>query len=200
MKHFLRSAAATLAIAALAGVGAPGVSAATVSKTDEAFSRQMAMHHSKAIELAQVAIEEGEHKAIRTTARNIVRSQKHEIDRLMRIAARLDIPPTATHGHSQMMEDLDTLGLTMKQAGMNMELGALSDVDPFDRKFIDMMVRHHRGALLMAQAELRRGKVGELREIANSVATAQAKEIRQMNEWRAAWYGSPSPAKGAPKR
>jgi uncharacterized protein (DUF305 family) len=200
MKNLLRTAAAVLTVAAMAGGGAAGASAATVSKTDEAFARQMAMHHSKAIELAKVAIEAGEHKAIRTTARNIVKSQKREIDRLMKIATRLDIPPSATHGHTQMMEDLDTLGVTMKQAGMKMEMGPLTDADPFDRKFIDMMVPHHQGAVLMANAELRHGKVDRLRQIARSIVEDQGKEIHQMNEWRTAWYGSPSPAGGVPRR
>lgn len=199
MKHFFRTAGALLAVAAMAGVGAAGVSAATVTKTDEAFARQMQMHHSMAIEMAQMAIEEGEHKAIRSTARNIVKSQRHEIDRLMKLAERLGIPPSATHGHMQMMDDLETLGLTMKQSGMDMDMSELDGADPFDREFIDMMVPHHQGAIRMARAELKRGKVGELREIARAIVQAQAKEIRQMNEWRAAWYGSPSPSGGVPK-
>jgi uncharacterized protein (DUF305 family) len=197
MTHLFRIAAVTM-VAGLVAVGAAGASVVTVSKTDAAFARQMTMHHSKAIELAKVAIEEGEHKAIKATARNIVNSQKREIDRLMKIADHRDIPPSATHGQTQMMEDLDTLGLTMKQSGVSMEMGPLSGADPFDRKFIDMMVPHHQGALLMARVELRRGKVGRLRQIASSIVEAQAKEIRQMNEWRTAWYGSPSPAGAVP--
>lgn len=196
-KQSFLTAAAILAVAALAGVG--NVSAATVTKTDGAFARQMQMHHSKAIEMAKVAVEEAEHKAIRTTARNIVKSQKREIDRMMKIAERLGISPSATHGHTQMMEDLDILGVTMKQSGMNMEMDELSDADPFDRKFIDMMVPHHQGAIRMARAELQRGKVGRLRKIARSIVQAQAREIRHMNNWRTAWYGSPSPAGGVPK-
>lgn len=199
MKHFFRSAATLLALAALAGAGAASASAATVTKTDEAFVRQMQMHHSMAIQMAMMATEEGEHKAIRTTARNIVKHQRYEVDRLMKIAERLGIPPSATHGHTQIMDDLETLGLTMKQAGMDMEMGGLHGADPFDRMFIDMMVPHHQGAIRMARAELKRGKVGELRAIARSIVQAQAKEIRQMNEWRMAWYGSPSPSGGVPK-
>lgn len=199
MKHFSRIAAAILALTALAGAGAASVSAATVTKTDEAFSRQMRIHHAMAIEMAKMAIEEGEHKAIKTTARNIVKSQRHEIDRLMKISDRLGIPPAATHGHTEMMDDLDALGVTMEQAGMNMDMGELDGADPFDRKFIDMMVPHHQGAIRMARAELKHGKVGELREIARSIVKAQTKEILQMNEWRTSWYGSPSPAGGVPK-
>lgn len=200
MKRRLLTAVALLAVAALAGVGAGSASAATATKTDEAFSRQMQAHHSMAIQMAMMAAEEGEHKAIRATARNIVKRQRHEVDRLMAIAERRGIAPSATHGNAQTMEDLDTLGLTSKKAGMHRDMSGLYGADPFDRKFIHMMVPHHEGALRMARAELKRGKVGELRAIALSILKGQGQEIRQMNEWRRAWYESPSPARGTPQR
>lgn len=198
MKHSLRIAAALLAVAALAGASAISVSAAPVTKTDEAFARQMQAHHSMAIQMAMLATEEGEHKAIRTTARNIARRQGYEIGRLMAIAERRGIAPSATHGNTQTIEDLKTLGLTRKEAGMHRDMSGLYQADPFDRKFIDMMIPHHEGATRMARAELKRGKVGGLRAIARSILRTQRKEIRQMNEWRTAWYLSP-PAGRAPK-
>lgn len=188
MKRSLRTVAAALAIAALASVGASNASAVAATETDGAFSRQMQMHHSMAIQIAMMAAEEGEHRAIRTTARNIVKRQRHEVDRLMRIAARRDIAPSATHGNTQMIEDLDTLGMTRMQTGTHRDITGLLDADPFDRKFIHMMLPYHRGAIRMARAELRRGKVGELRAMARAIVQAQTKEIRQMKEWRAAWY------------
>jgi len=198
MKHLIRITVALSCIVVIA-IAATSASAATVTKTDEGFARLMPMHHSMAIQMAQMATDEAEHKAIRTTARNIIKSQRREVEQLMKIAERLGIPPSATHGHTQMMEDLDALGLTMAEAGMNMKMDGLMDADPFDRRFIDMMIPHHQGAIRMAQAELKRGKSSELREIARDVVTAQTKEIRQMNRWRAQWYGSPSPAGGVPK-
>lgn len=191
MKLVLRSAAAVLSVAALGGVSS--ASGAMATKTDGAFSRQMQAHHSMAIQMAMMAAEEGEHKAIRATARNIVKRQRHEIDRLMRIAERRDIAPSATHGNMQTVDDLATLGLTRRKAGMHMGMTGLHGADPFDRKFIEMMVPHHEGALRMARAELKRGRVGDLRAIARSILEGQTDEIAQMNEWRAAWYSSPPP-------
>lgn len=184
MKLAFRIAAVMLAVAALASVGASSASAATVTKTDEAFSRQMQAHHSMAIQMAMMATDEGEHKAIRTTARSIVKRQRHEIDRLMAIAERRGIAPSATHGNTQTMDDLDTLGLTRK-AGMHRDMSGLHRADPFDREFIDMMVPHHEGAMRMARAELKRGKVGELRAIARAILRMQGEEIRQLKKWRA---------------
>ena len=190
MKLSFRIAVVALAVA---GVAATSASAAAVTKTDEAFSRQMQAHHSMAIQMAMLAAEEGEHRAIRATARSIVKRQRHEIERLMAIAERRGIAPSATHGNTQTIDDLDTLGLTSKEAGMHRDMSGLYRADPFDRKFIHMMVPHHEGATRMARAELKRGKVGDLRAIARSILRTQGEEIRQLNEWRRAWYESPSP-------
>jgi uncharacterized protein (DUF305 family) len=82
---------------------------------------------------------------------------------------------------------------------MMMNMSDLDGAKPFDRKFIDMMIPHHQGAIRMARAELAKGRNAKLRSIARGIITAQAKEIRQMNSWRKAWYGKTSPAGGVPK-
>jgi uncharacterized protein (DUF305 family) len=61
------------------------------------------------------------------------------------------------------------------------------------------MIPHHQGAIRMARAELAKGTNTKLRSIARGIITAQAAEIRQMNSWRKAWYGTTSPAGGVPK-
>lgn len=200
MKRSFRTAVVALAFAAVAGLGASaGASAATVTNVDKAFVSEMPMHHEMAIEMAKMGIEQGEHKAIKSTARRIVKAQTDEIVRLKKIAKRLGATPVGKGDHMQMMDDLDTLGLTMKQAGMDMDMGELDGAKPFDRQFIDMMVPHHQGAIRMARVELKRGKDAQLREIARAIVKAQAKEIRQMNAWRTVWYGAPSPSGGVPK-
>jgi len=102
-------------------------------------------------------------------------------------------------GHMQMMKDADALGLDMDEMGMSMDMDELDGAQPFDRAFIDAMIPHHQGAIRMARAELAKGKQRQLRRIARAIVKAQAKEIRQMNVWRTAWYGAASPAGGVPK-
>ncbi len=51
----------------------------------------------------------------------------------------------------------------------------------------------------MAQAELAKGKNAKLRALAQRIITAQAREIGEMNQWRAEWYGATSPAGGVPQ-
>jgi uncharacterized protein (DUF305 family) len=202
------AAALALAIPASAGVvsavAAPTQTAkAAANATDRAFVREMIPHHQMAVEMAKMAKMNGDHAKVRTLAGKIITAQNGEISTLTAIGKSLGVTPAKMPTNGQMsaqtMRDLDTLGVTMSQSGMMMNMSDLDGAKPFDRKFIDMMIPHHQGAIRMARAELAKGKNTKLRSIARGIVSAQAKEIRQMNSWRKAWYGKTSPAGGVPK-
>ncbi len=90
------------------------------------------------------------------------------------------------------------LGVSVDKSGMTMNMHDLHGAKSFDRAFIDMMIQHHQGAIRMARAERAKGRHSALRRIARAIIADQAHEIRQMNTWRKAWYGSRSPAGGVP--
>jgi uncharacterized protein (DUF305 family) len=209
MAHRFTSAAALTVVVALAipagtGVAAPARTAnTTANATDRAFVREMIPHHKMAVEMAKMAKMHGDHAQIRTLAGKIITAQNAEIRTLTTVAASLGVTAAKMPANGQMsaqtMRDLDTLGVTMSQSGMMMNMSDLDGAKPFDRKFIDMMIPHHQGAIRMARAELAKGRNAKLRSIARAIVTAQAAEIRQMNSWRKAWYGKASPAGGVPK-
>jgi uncharacterized protein (DUF305 family) len=209
MSHRFTSAAAltvavALAIPAGTGVAAPARTAnTTANATDRAFVREMIPHHKMAVEMAKMAKMHGDHAQIRTLAGKIITAQNAEIRTLTTVATSLGVTVAKMPANGQMsaqtMRDLDTLGVTMSQSGMMMNMSDLDGAKPFDRKFIDMMIPHHQGAIRMARAELAKGRNAKLRSIARAIVTAQAAEIRQMNSWRKAWYGKASPAGGVPK-
>jgi len=58
---------------------------------------------------------------------------------------------------------------------------------------VDMMTRHHQGAIEMATTELRAGSLGEVKQLAQQIITAQQREIQQMAAWKQAWS---APASG----
>jgi uncharacterized protein (DUF305 family) len=97
-----------------------------------------------------------------------------------------------------MMKDLQTLRVSMRKSSMTMNMADLEGAQPFDRKFIDMMISHHAGAIRMARAEVARGANATLRSMAAKIITDQAREIREMNSWRVSWYGKASPSGGVP--
>jgi uncharacterized protein (DUF305 family) len=87
----------------------------------------------------------------------------------------------------------------MMGAGM---LGGGTQADPnapFDQRFLDQMIAHHQGAVMMSQMTLAGSSRTELRDLAQRIIAAQQREIDQMQSWRQDWYGAASgePAAGA---
>jgi uncharacterized protein (DUF305 family) len=72
------------------------------------------------------------------------------------------------------------------------ELGNPADY-PFDLVFLDGMVAHHQGAVLLAQIALVRAEHEELRDLARVIAETQTAEIARLTEWRSAWYPDDPP-------
>ena len=200
--HFARTAALAAVLVLPAAASSPALAAGKANDTDRAFVRQMGPHHQMATEMAEMAKTDGEHAKTRRLARDIIKAQSAEIRPLKRIAKDLGVTPAEMPMDGEMseqtMRDLETLGLTEEQSGMGMDMHDLHGAKPFDRMFIDMMIPHHQGAIRMARAELATGKDRRLRSIARAIVRDQAKEIRTMNAWRKAWYGTPSPARGVP--
>jgi uncharacterized protein (DUF305 family) len=66
------------------------------------------------------------------------------------------------------------------------------DVGPadanYDLRFVDSMIPHHQGALVMAQEVLQKSRRPELVKFAQGIIAAQKQEIAQMQTWRKQWY------------
>jgi uncharacterized protein (DUF305 family) len=190
--------AALAAVALLAA--APTAAQAKVTAVDRAFVREMIPHHKMAVEMAEMARMQAAHARIKTLAKSIIDDQNAEIRELTAIRKRLKVTPLPSghEEHEAMMRDAETLGLGMDEMGMDMDMDELDGAKPFDRKFIDMMITHHQGAIRMARAELAKGTSAQLRKIARAIVSAQKHEITQLNTWRKAWYGATSPSGGIP--
>lgn len=137
---------------------------------DRAFATLMVPHHESAIAMAKLAPARARTAFVRNLARDIVRTQRAEIDVLKQADARL-----AAAGVR-----VGTLGLPDSDTGMAGDVAMLRDAEDFDRMFIEMMIPHHESAIAMAQIELAKGGDPELRTIAQEVINAQQGEIDAM--------------------
>ena len=151
---------------------------------DLAYVEQMIPHHVGAVEMAQLALAQGQSEYIRTLSASIIRSQNVEIATMRQIAAQLraaGIRPVA-------------LGLSAAQMGMDHHTSHLVGADPFDVAFVDMMIPHHEGALTMNRVLYARGTGARTRVLAEQITSSQTLEIQQMREFRLQLTGSPAPA------
>ena len=71
---------------------------------------------------------------------------------------------------------------------MSMDLGP-ADAN-YDLRFIDAMTPHHQGAVEMAQEALNKSQHPEIKKLAQDIIAAQNREIKELKQWRQAWYPS----------
>jgi uncharacterized protein (DUF305 family) len=94
--------------------------------------------------------------------------------------------PTAGMEHGKIDSHTTESGMAGMDHSTSMDLGP-ADKD-YDLRFIDAMVPHHEGAVLMAKDALEKSKRPEIRTLAQGILDAQVAEISQMQTWRKAWY------------
>jgi uncharacterized protein (DUF305 family) len=76
----------------------------------------------------------------------------------------------------------------MSKGGMNHTMNLGPADESYDLRFIDGMIPHHEGAVVMAKEALIKSKRPEMLELANGIIKAQESEIAMMQTWRKDWY------------
>jgi uncharacterized protein (DUF305 family) len=113
-------------------------------------------------------------------------------------AAQTSTAPTSDsmagmdHGNMPGMDATsDSAAPTTESTGgmAGMDHGVIpAEGQPYDAAFIDSMIVHHEGAIIMANQALEQAERPEVQELANAIISAQESEIGQMKEWRTSWY------------
>lgn len=86
-----------------------------------------------------------------------------------------------------MMREEKSSGMTgMEEMALSLE--KLRN-EEFDKKFIELMIEHHKGAIDMARLVLTNTQRPELRSLAEDIISAQSKEIETMKNWSKEWFG-----------
>jgi uncharacterized protein (DUF305 family) len=177
---FARTVPPALAVAgALLAASCGSNSSATDSRSsgpgkpvDRAFVAQMIPHHRSAVQMAKIAQRRGQSAFVKQLADAIVRTQTEEI--------------AVMHAEDQRLQRAGikkgSLGVPDHMMGMNGDVASLKTAKHFDRAFLQMMIPHHQGAIVMAKAELAKGKDPTLKRLAQNIITAQQREIRQMRK------------------
>lgn len=143
---------------------------------DTTFAQAMIVHHEGAIEMANLAVRKAESQEVRDLAENIAAAQGPEIEMMTNWLESWGEDTTPMPG----MEDhggMDMDGMSQQEA-MN-ELEDLSGAD-FDRRFLELMIAHHEGAVAMAEDQLVDGRNPEALQLAGKIIDDQQAEIAEM--------------------
>jgi len=158
-----------------------GADAPPYAEADAEFMRDMIPHHAQALAMAALVDERTEDERIRLMAERIAVSQRDEIAMMSRwLEARGEpVPDPAHHAHADAAHAQMMGMLTQAQ----MERLAAARGEAFERLFLESMIQHHQGALMMVD-RLRRTEQGglepEMFQIISHIDADQRAEIARM--------------------
>ena len=145
------------------------------NKADVMFVQMMIPHHEQAVDMNDMVLSKGNiNPEVEALAKQIKAEQQPEIDMMnawLEIWGRVQMPEGSHHSSSdglmteEQMQELDEANSAEGQ-----------------QLFLEGMIRHHQGAIKMAQAEIASGKNPEAITLAKNIAESQQTEVDTMTE------------------
>ena len=155
---------------------------AEFNATDVYFAQGMIPHHAQAVQMADMALAVTTNPDIKALAEQVRAAQSPEIEQMTTWLTdwNQSVPDPAAAMDDNMGHSGGMMMSGMMSAADMARLGNASGTD-FDRMFLEMMIRHHQGAIEMADQELADGKYQPTKDLAQAVITGQQAEIGEMN-------------------
>ena len=165
------------------------------NQQDVTFVQQMIPHHQQAIEMSDIILAKQNVQNINPRvgelANQIKAAQGPEIQQMQTWLSQWGEPtmpmmpggattsgPTSMPGMPGMPDHSGMPGMMSDQ-----DMAALKDAQGIEESklFLTQMIRHHQGAIAMAQEEIRSGQYQPAIALAHSIATSQQQEIDHMH-------------------
>ena len=191
------------AIGRFSTFGASSVAAAPSTDSAEAgFARDMQVHHGQAVEMAMQIYRTTDDTELRTLAYDIATGQSAQRGEMFDWLVQWGLPQAgaplmswmadadSAHGEHAAAsgEPLDEAELrAMMGMATDAELGQLRDTTggEADCLFLALMIRHHQGAIPMAEAVIEQATEPRVLTVATSIRNGQTAEIDAMKSMQA---------------
>lgn len=142
---------------------------------DVMFAQMMIPHHRQAIEMADLAATRASSPEVKKLATEIKNAQGPEIDKLTGW-----LTAWGTSAPSPGMGGMDHGGMDGMMTEKDMKELEAAKGQSFDKAFLEMMIKHHEGAVAMAKTEQTSGQFPEAKQMADSIVSSQSAEIEKM--------------------
>lgn len=156
---------------------------AEFNANDVTFAQGMIPHHQQAVQMSTIALDP-ERKAgakVKDLATRIQGAQDPEIQLMTGWLTEWGQPIDAMTG-MEGMETGDMPGMEGMMSSDEMTVLAAANGPAFDKLWLDMMVRHHQGAVTMSKTAQTDGKAAVVKELAGKIISAQEAEIAEMSK------------------
>ncbi|MBD2554027.1 DUF305 domain-containing protein [Limnothrix sp. FACHB-708] len=137
------------------------------------FISHMIPHHQEAIDTAKLVRDRTQRPEMRQFTQAIIDAQSREVSQMKTWLQTWYPNQTSTQAYQPMMRPLEPL-----------------QGDALDQQFLQDMVMHHQGAVMMAQSLIQGQLVKHppVQSMAQDVIRTQSQEIGQMQTWLGAWF------------
>lgn len=187
----IRSGIVLLAATALGiGIGAVATRSADDPSTTPAnnsaeagFVRDMSTHHAQAVSMADAIRSRTQDPLLAALATDIVLTQQSQIGRFSGWLDQWGLPITSLDAPMSWAQEHTAMDMeAMPGMATNDEIRQLDSL-PLDQAevlFLNLMIRHHRGGVEMAETVLKITGRDDVGRIARSIVTSQQSEIEAM--------------------
>lgn len=158
------------------------------NQADVAFAQGMIVHHRQAVAMSEMAESHASSSDVKALAEKIQQAQEPEIatmsawlkawgEKVPEGMGGMGESPGMHHGH-----DGTPMPGMMDPQQMDQMMNQMKDArgKAFDTMFLNMMIKHHEGAIAMARTEKQEGIYGPAKKLADDIITAQTAEIARM--------------------
>ncbi len=154
---------------------------------DLRFIDGMTPHHQGAIAMAEDVLKNSQRSELRKLAKDIIQAQQQEIAQMgeWRKAWYPKADQNLMMWHAEANHMMAMTPEFRKSMMMIVDLGSADD--KFDLRFLEAMIPHHQGALVMAKDAIAKSKRPEIQKLAQEILSSQQAEIMQMQQWRKSW-------------
>lgn len=146
---------------------------------DVEFMQMMIPHHEQAIEMSELIPERTDRRELCELGPEIIEVQEAEIELMHEWLA-----DAGADAHDHEMDHHEMEGMMTPE---EMQELRCAEEQEFDCLFLEHMIHHHEGAIVMAEDVLQDGQADRIAELAEDVIKVQEAEIAEMEEWQQEW-------------
>ena len=149
------------------------------------FARDMATHHAQAVDMSFTVLDKSADRELRTLASDIIVTQSTQRGIFMGWLQQWRLPQASARPRMAWMPGHAPIAngsVLMHGMATETELQRLRDANGVDAEilFLQLMIRHHEGGIVMARALLELTRRRELIQMATSIEDGQRVEIAHM--------------------
>lgn len=172
---------------------------------DAGFARDMAEHHAQAIEMAFIVRDATTNATLRVLTYDIIATQGAQRGIFMGWLQQWGLSPSSSGPPMAWMAGHGTAGGGSGHEAGHVRMHGMATREELDRlraatgvdaeiQFLQLMIRHHEGGVIMARAVLPLTRREEVRAMARSIDETQLAEVQLMTELLAERGAQPLPS------